>query len=207
MRGGDEICGSLFSYRGLETRVRADHLLRVLRVIAKVALAALSGAFEQLYSPIGRGSIPPERLRRALLLQAFYRPKDGSGDPPGAGRNGEQRKNDTDASTTDPDARSVRNGPGKEARLSFMGHALMANRNGRVVGAVTTRAAGHAERLAALALIKPYADRPRPVTLGADKGYDSSDFVMDLREQAVTPHRAQSHNGRRSTIVTPLAKL
>jgi hypothetical protein len=94
----------------------------------------------------------------------------------------------------------VRNGPGKEARLSFMDHALMANRNGLAVGAVAMRAAGHAERLAALALIKPYADRPRPATLGADKGYDSADFVEERREQAVTPHVAQNQNGRRSTI-------
>ncbi len=81
-----------------------------------------------------------------------------------------------------------------------MGHALMENRNGLVVGAVATRASGHAERLAALALIEPHAERPRPVTLGADKGYDSGDFVMELREQMVTPHLAQNQSGRRSAI-------
>ncbi len=81
-----------------------------------------------------------------------------------------------------------------------MGHALMENRNGLVVGAVATRAAGHAERRAALALIEPFAERPRPVTLGTDKGYDSADFVMELREQAVTPHLAQNQSGRRSAI-------
>ena len=132
------------------------------------------------------------------LLEAWaslksFRPKDGSGDPPGAGRNGERdfhgerRQNDTHASTTDPDARLFRKGPGKEARLCFMGHALMENRNGLVVDAVTTRASGHAERLAALALIEPHADRPQPVTLGADKGYDTSDFVMELREHSGHP--------------------
>jgi transposase len=72
MRGDDELCGSLFSYIDLEQRVRADHPLRVIREIANAALAALSGAFGPLYSPIGRSSIPPERLMRALLLQAFY---------------------------------------------------------------------------------------------------------------------------------------
>jgi len=72
MRGDDEICGSLFSYIDLEQRVRADHPLRVIREIANAALSALSGLFEPLYSPIGRSSIPPERLMRALLLQAFY---------------------------------------------------------------------------------------------------------------------------------------
>jgi transposase len=72
MRGGDESYGSFFSYIDLEKRVRADHPLRAIREIAKATLVALSGTFEPLYSPIGRGSIPPERLMRALLLQAFY---------------------------------------------------------------------------------------------------------------------------------------
>jgi len=145
------------------------------------------------------------------LLEAWaspksFRPKDGSGEPPGPGRNGEQdfhgarRSNETHASTTDPDARLYRKGPGKEARLCFIGHALMENRNGLIVGAVTTRASGHAERLAALALIEPHAARPQPVTLGADKGYDTGDFVIELRDKAVTPHVAQNTNGRRSAI-------
>ena len=72
MRGDDEICGRLFSYIDLEKRVRRDHPLRVIRQIANAALKSLSGEFEKLYSPIGRESIPPERLMRALLLQAFY---------------------------------------------------------------------------------------------------------------------------------------
>ena len=76
----------------------------------------------------------------------------------------------------------------------------MENRNGLIVGAVTTRASGHAERLAALVLMEPYAERPQPVTLGADKGYDAGDFVMELREKAVTPHIAQNQSGRRSAI-------
>jgi transposase len=72
MRGDDAICGSLFSYIDLEKRIRADHPLRVIRAIANAALKSLSGEFEKLYSPLGRESIPPERLLRALLLQAFY---------------------------------------------------------------------------------------------------------------------------------------
>ena len=68
------------------------------------------------------------------------------------------------------------------------------------VGAVTTRASGHAERLAALALIEPHANRPQPITLGADKGYDIGDFVMELREKTVIPHVAQNSNRRRSAI-------
>jgi transposase len=293
MRGDDAISGDLFSYIDLEKRVAADHPLRVIRQIANAALKSLSRDFDALYSPIGRESIPPERLMRALLLQAFYsirserqlveridydllfrwfvglgiedpvwdattftknrdrlldgevaqkflaallshekvrgllssehfsvdgtlleawaspksfRPKDGSGEPPGPGRNGardfhgERRKNDTHASTTDADARLFRKGPGKEARLCFMGHALMENRHGLIVDAVTTRASGHAERLAAVALIEPHADRPMPITLGADKAYDTADFVMELREHAVTPHLAQNRSGRRSAI-------
>jgi hypothetical protein len=91
------------------------------------------------------------------------------GELPAPGRNGERdfhgerRKNDTHVSTTDPDARLYRKGPGKEARLCFMGHALMENRNGLIIGAVTTRASGHAERLAALALIEPHC---RPAAAG-----------------------------------------
>jgi hypothetical protein len=100
------------------------------------------------------------------LLEAWaslksFRPKDGSGDPPGPGRNserdfhGERRKNDSHLSTTDPDVRLFRKGPGKEARLVFIGHALMEDPNGLVVGAVAPRASGRAERLAALALTSP----------------------------------------------------
>jgi IS5 family transposase len=81
-----------------------------------------------------------------------------------------------------------------------MGHALMENRNAQIVGALATRASGHAERLAALHLLEPYADRPSRVTLGADKGYDAQDFVAELREVNVTPHVAQNISGRRSAI-------
>jgi hypothetical protein len=102
--------------------------------------------------------------------------------------------------TTDPNGWPFREGPGKEARLCFMGHTLMENRNGLIVGVVATRASGHAEPLAALALIEPRADRPQPITLGAGKGYDAGVLVMELREKAVTPHVAQNTSGRRSAI-------
>ena len=84
------------------------------------------------------------------------------------------------ASTTDPEARLYRKGPGKEAKLCFMGHALVENRNGLVVDACLTEANGHAERIAALHMIEPRADRPRPITLGADRGYDVEDLVNQL---------------------------
>src|SRR4051812_493993 len=136
-----------------------------------------------------------------------FKPKDGAGDPPmDGGRNteadfrGEKRSNQTHASTTDPDARLYRKGAGKEAKLCFLGHALMENRSGLVVDACLTRADGHAERTAALALIEPYADRSRAITLGADKAYDTQDFVHNRRAMKVTPHVAQNTNGRRSAI-------
>ena len=120
---------------------------------------------------------------------------------PAAGRNaevdfhGQKRSNETHASRTDPEARLYRKGPGKEARLCFMGHALMENRNGLVVDACLTQADGHAEREAALALIEPRADRPGRITLGADKGYDAEDFVNELRSMNVTPHVAAKVTG------------
>ena len=72
MRGGDERSGELFSYVDLEARVRKDHPLRTIREIVNAALEALSGDFAELYSSTGRPSIPPEKLLRAMLLQAFY---------------------------------------------------------------------------------------------------------------------------------------
>jgi transposase len=72
MRGGDERSGSLFSYVDLEARVREDHPLRTIRLVVNEALAGLSGGFSALYAQLGRPSIPPEKLLRAMLLQAFY---------------------------------------------------------------------------------------------------------------------------------------
>jgi transposase len=103
---------------------------------------------------------------------------------------GQKRSNDTHSSRTDPEARLYRKGPGKEAKLCFMGHALMENRSGLIVDACLTEANGYAERVAALAMIEPRADRPGRLTLGADKGYDTEDFVNELRSMNVTPHVA-----------------
>ena len=295
MRGGDLRTGELFSYVDLEDRVRRDHPLRAIRLMVNDALGCLEGEFAALYSPIGRPSIAPEKLLRAMLLQAFYsirserllmerleydllfrwfvgigiddsawdhsvfsknrdrllegdiaakflsailvqpkvkrllstdhfsvdgtlieawasmksvKPKDGSGAPPagGGGRNaeadfhGEKRTNATHASTTDPDARLYRKGKGKETKLCFMGHGLMENRHGLLVDACLTEANGHAERVAALHMIEPRADRPHAITLGADKAYDTKDFVNELRSMRVTPHVAQNTSGRSSAI-------
>lgn len=299
MRGGDGQTGELFSYVDLEARVRRNHPLRAIRGVVNEALSALERDFAALYSPIGRPSIPPEKLLRAMLLQAFYsirserllmerleydllfrwfvgigvddpawdhsvfsknrdrllegdiaakflaavlarpkvkglisndhfsvdgtlieawasmksvKPKDGPmdirGEPPadGGGRNpdadfhGQKRGNETHASTTDPDARLYRKGKGKEAKLCFMGHGLMENRHGLLVDACLTLADGHAERIAALHMIEPRADRPRAITLGADKAYDAQDFVNELRSMKVTPHVARNTSGRSSAI-------
>jgi len=295
MRGGDDRSGSLFSYVDLEARVRADHPLRSIRVLVNDALSSMEREFAALYPPIGRPSIPPEKLLRAMLLQAFYsirserqlmerlefdllfrwfvglgiddpawdhssfsknrdrllegdiaakflatvlaqprvkkllstdhftldgtlieawasmksfKPRDGSDDPPagGGGRNaetdfhGQKRSNETHASTTDPDARLYKKGRGKEAKLCFIGHGLMENRSALLVDACLTQADGHAERTAGLHMIEPRGDRPRAITLGADKAYDAEDFVNELRSMGVTPHVAQNTSGRRSTI-------
>jgi transposase len=72
VRGGDERCGDLFSYVDLEARVRGDHPLRTIRAIVNEGLVALEREFAALYSRLGRPSIPPEKLLRAMLLQAFY---------------------------------------------------------------------------------------------------------------------------------------
>ena len=125
-----------------------------------------------------------------------FRPKDGSGDPPGPGRNGERdfhgekRSNETHASTTDPDARLYRKANGRESRLCYMGHALMENRNGLVVDAELTLASGVAEREATLAMLDRRKAKSRRITLGADKAYDVQAFVGDLRARKVTPHVA-----------------
>jgi transposase len=295
MRGSDKRAGELFSYVDLEQRVRSDHPLRAIRALTDTALEALSGDFAALYSGLGRPSIAPEMLLRAMLLQAFYsvrserqlmerlefdllfrwfvglgiddvvwdhstfsknrerllegeiaarflaavlaqprvkrllssehfsvdgtlieawasmksfRPKEppDAGSTPAGGRNapadfrGEKRSNQTHRSTTDPDARLYRKGPGMEAKLCFIGHGLMENRSGLIVDARLTRVSGHAERLAALDMIEGVADRPRAITLGADKGYDAADFVEELRAINVRPHVARNTSGRRSAI-------
>ena len=126
-------------------------------------------------------------------------PSDGGRNAPADFR-GEKRSNETHASMTDPDARLYRRGPGMEAKFCSIGHRLMENRSGLVVDARLTLVSGHAERLAALDMIQHQADRPRAVTLGADRGYDAADFVEELRTINVSPHVAQNTSGRRSTI-------
>ena len=343
MRGSDAVTGALFSYVDLEDRVPADHPLRVIRAVVNEVLRALDADF-------GRQSIPPERLLRGSLIQAFYTvrserqlmeqldynllfrwfvglgiddpvwdhstysknrdrlleadiakkflaailahsqvapllsddhftvdgtmvqawasmksflpqeqlapnpppPDTGSpppsellpitpsaGPPPETGSNiepdaalpatpstteaapmttdtatkpkksrnaevdfhGQKRSNATHASVTDLQARLYKKGKGKEAKLSYIGHAMTENRHGLVVQTEMTQATGKAEREAAKLMIEAHdPGSERRITVGADKGYDTADFVADLRAMCVTPHVAQNNKGRASAI-------
>ena len=127
-------------------------------------------------------------------------PVDDPGNPTVDFR-GERRSNATHRSTTDPEARLMRKGKGKEARLVFMGHALMENRHGLLVDFQVTQATGAAERDAVPVLLDEARERGfHPRTLGADKGYDTRECVAARRKRGVTPHVAQNTNGRRSSI-------
>lgn len=293
MRGDDRQQAGMWSYIAPEQRVPQDHPLRPIRAMVDAILAELSPAFATLYSPVGRPSIPPEKLLRALLLQVLYSTRservlmeqldynllfrwfvglnmddpiwdptvftknrerllagdvaqaffarvlaqarergvlsdehftvDGTlieawaslksfkkkaapaGSPPDDPGNpmvdfhGERRSNVTHGSTTDPDARLARKGKGHEAKLAYQGHVLMDNRHGLAVEGCVTRASGYGERAAALEMMGHRATSGR-VTLGADKGYDSRDFVEALRLLQVTPHVAQ-HTSHRSSAI------
>ena len=137
-------------------------------------------------------------------LKSFKRRDDVSGPPDDPGNptvnfHGERRSNDTHASTTDPEARLARKGKAQEAKLFYTGHVLIENRNGLAVAGCVIPASGHAERAAALALLGEREGRER-VTLGADKGYDTRDFVAAVRLLGVTPHVAQNTTNRASAI-------
>ena len=124
-----------------------------------------------------------------------------SGGPRGTERDfhGERRKNATHASTTDSEARLLKKGKGKEAKLCFLGHVITENRNGLVVSAETTLATGTAEREASVKMMKR-VKRGRRSTLGGDKNYDTHPHVEELRALGVTPHVAQNDTNRRSAI-------
>jgi len=285
MRGINNIQNFMFSYLSPEERVPANHPLRDIKQYVDAILLDLSGAFEGMYSTMGRPSVPPERLLKAQLLMALYsvrsdrlfcemldynilfrwfldmnmeevsldattftknrerlleheiaekffkvvvdfgrakgllsdehftvdgslieacaslksfRPKgeeaverpvtDDDKSNPTVNFRGEKRKNNTHGSTTDPESLLMRKGKGKEARLSYDIHALMENRNGLLADLSTTRATGDAERTEAIVMIDRRSKTPK--TLGADKGYDTLDFVQSLRERKVTPHVA-----------------
>jgi transposase len=265
--------------------VPADHPLRKIRPLVDQILKEMSPQFGKLYSEVGRPSIAPERLLRALLLQIFYsvrserllmeqldynllfrwfvgmnmdeevwvptvftknrdrllkhaiaagffarvkklaepylsdehftvdgtlieawasqksfQRKDG-GPEDGENFHGQKRSNQTHESKTDPDAKLYRKSSGSEARLSYLGHTLVENRSGLIVGTYLTEADGYAERDAALLMAYEKRKQTRKsITLGADKAYDTQDFVKALREMNITPHVAQNTRNRSSAI-------
>jgi IS5 family transposase len=127
-------------------------------------------------------------------------PPDDPGNPT-VNFHGEKRSNETHESTTDPDARLARKGNAQEAKLAYSAHVLMENRNGLCVDISLAAATGFAERAEAIVMIdRQKAQGLAPRTVGADKGYDTRDFVRQLRERSVVPHIAQHNNKRRSAI-------
>lgn len=294
MRGDDQQTGHMFSYLSPEERVPADHPLRVIRRFTDTALQELSGRFHAMYSDIGRPSIAPEQLLRALILQLLYSirserllieqlnynllfrwfvglsmdapvwnhstfsknrdrllagdvaqaffaaivrqasaagllsddhftvdgtlleawasqksfqrkdqpPADSDDDPRNPTRDfrGEPRRNETHASTTDPDARLYKKARGQAAHLAYLGHLLTENRHGLIVDACATCADGTAEREAALLMLSELPDRGR-VTIGADKNFDTRDFVAVARGLGITPHVAQYEAPRRASAI------
>lgn len=129
------------------------------------------------------------------------KPPDEGGSNPTRDFHGEERKNETHESTTDPEARLFKKSRGSESKLSFMAHVLMENRSGLVVDARLTKSTGTAEREQALAMAKAVAKGQRRITVGADKNYDTKDLVNSLREIRVTPHVAQNQHERRSSAI------
>ena len=129
------------------------------------------------------------------------KPKGGDDDPgnPTVDFHGEKRSNKTHQSTTDAEALLARKGAGKEAKLSYSGHVLMENRNGLVADVDVRPADGTAEREAALGMVASLP-HDQPVTLGADKNYDTKHFVAEARELKATPHVAQNNKRRKSAI-------
>lgn len=295
MRGEDLHQDHLYSYVSPEQRVPADHPLRAIRRMANTVLQRLSPQLDALYSAVGRPSIPPEKLLRALLLQVLYTlrserllmeeldynllfrwfvglnmddavwdatvycknrerllqgqvaeaffeevlqlagehdllsdehftvdgtlieawaslksfkkkdteqttlPPEDPGNP-SVNFHGEQGSNATHESTTDPQARLYRKGPGKEAKLNYMGHVLMENRNGLAVQAEVTPATGTAEREAAVDMTTAQAPQGG-MTVGGDKNYDTQGCVADLRAAGATPHVAQNTTRRGGSAI------
>ena len=148
-------------------------------------------------------------LIQAWASQKSFVPKDGSSDDAnggGPGRNaqadwkGKPRSNDTHASTTDADARLFRKSHHTAATMCYQGHVLMENRSGLVVAALVTHADGMGERAAALAMLDAMPGK-HAKTVGADKAYDTSDFVAACRERRVTPHVAANDTRRGGSAI------
>jgi transposase len=276
-----------------EQFVPLEHPIRVLKPRVDELLRELSPRFDQMYAQVGRPSVPPEHLLKAMVLIALFsvrserqfceqlgynllfrwfldmdmtdrpfdatvfshnrdrlmdyevaamflqgtvglaeelglmsdehfsvdgslieawasmksfRPKhDNDGDNNGfADFKGTKRSNDTHESKTDPEAKLFRKGRGKEAKLAYMAHVLMENRNALVADFTLTEANGTAERDAGLKLAKRAKKRRRPkgrTTLAADKNYDTRAFVASCRAARITPHVAQFQHAHRSSAI------
>ncbi len=293
MRSRDVQQLGVFSYVSVEERIPQNHPIRNLRRMVDLVLKELDQTLDSRYSPIGRPSIPPERLLRALVLQVVYsvrserqlmeqvdynlafrwfiglnvddpvwdhstfsfnrerlfdaeiaqrffehtvllaeitglasdehfsvdgtllkawasqksfRCKDGKDDGDGSDFRRSERRNDTHGSTTDPDARLMRKGQGKEAKLSYQASVLMEHRNGLIVSVDVRRATGTAERDAALEMLDRRDTIKDGTTLAGDKGYDTTAFVEGLEKRGVKAHIARNTGGgRRSTIGADVA--
>jgi transposase len=127
-------------------------------------------------------------------------PPDDPGNPT-VNFHGKKLSNETHQSTTDPESKLYRKGRNHEAKLSYCGNVLMENRNGLIVDLRIEQADGYAERLGALAMLDASVPNQGRVTLGADAGYDTGDFVAACRERGITPHIAQTRDARRRSAV------
>lgn len=294
MRGPDHPQTLLFSVRSVEDRIPADHPLRAMQALVNPILAELSPRFQAMYSTMGRPSIPPERLLRALLLQRIYtirserqlmeqldynllfrwfvglnpdeavwdptvftknrdrlidaniadaflygtltaaddrgllshdhftvdgtlldawasqksfRRKDDPTPPPSDNDPGnptvnfrnEKRSNTTHHSVTDPDCRLARKSHGTAARLCHLGSVVMDNRHGLIVATDVRPPEYNGERDAAVEMVAMLEPRARRRTLGADKGYDTPEFVDDIRACNTTPHVAPNLHATKHT--------
>jgi transposase len=147
-------------------------------------------------------------LIEAWAGQKSFQRKDGKGQPPEDGGSnptvnfhGDQRRNDTHRSKTDPEARLFKKSSGSESKLSYMAHVLMENRNGLVMDTRLTKSTGQAERESAWMMAWRVAGGQRRITLGGDKNYDTQQLVASLRAIQATPHVAQNEHARRSSAI------
>jgi transposase len=146
-------------------------------------------------------------LLEAWASQKSFKPKGTTRRPPDDPKNptvnfhGETRRNDTHESTTDPDARLYKKAGGREAKLAYLGHLLTENRHGLIVDTAVTAATGRAERDAAIVMLGELPLTARRITVGADKLFDTREWVAAVRSMRITPHVAQYHRARGSSAI------